>query len=183
MYHTRDSLYMSLWNVISGEYHRRYWAGAWSKRTSCQCGCQGRCTFASVWRFWIWVSTIWKCCLYPSVRDDGVPFSESKKGRRPSQGAMGRTRTSNTMQGRCCAETRGLGLAQTVCRSDGMEGRGASTKVLLQVQSKQKQHPVYRPLVKCNLAWNVNNPPNIYSTPTFVGWICFRTLGHLRPEA
>ena len=65
MYHTRDSLYMSLWNVISGEYHRRYWAGAWSKRTSCQCGCQGRCTFASVWRFWIWVSTVWKCRVYP----------------------------------------------------------------------------------------------------------------------
>ena len=78
-YNTRDSLYMLLFSVISGVNHARNWTACFTKRTTCQCGCFGRCTFASLWRFWSWVATSWMAQVLPTIRDDGVPFDQSNR--------------------------------------------------------------------------------------------------------
>ena len=49
-YHTRDSLNLLLFNMVSGIIRTRFWIATWSKRLSCNCGCSGRCTLASFWR-------------------------------------------------------------------------------------------------------------------------------------
>ena len=49
VYNTRDSLYVVLFNIISGIHHARFWVSAFSKRACCDCGCKGRCTWECVW--------------------------------------------------------------------------------------------------------------------------------------
>ncbi len=41
----RDSLYLFLWNTVTGPNNRRIWMAAFPKRLVCQCGCAGRHTF------------------------------------------------------------------------------------------------------------------------------------------
>ena len=76
-YHTRDSLYLVLVNVLSGVFHSRFWMCAWGKRLACNCGCKGKCTYDAVWRVLRWSMQCYLSGVYPSVRDDGVPFSEA----------------------------------------------------------------------------------------------------------
>lgn len=77
-YHTRDSLYVMLWNVLSGKHHKRYIFCSFGKRTLCQCGCQGRHTFDGVWRVMRWSLQALLSGHWPAVREDGVLFSESR---------------------------------------------------------------------------------------------------------
>ena len=53
-YHTRDSLFLVLFNILSGVFHHRLWISAYSKRMACSCGCKGRCTFTDIWRVTVW---------------------------------------------------------------------------------------------------------------------------------
>ena len=104
---TRDSIFVLLFNLLSGSLsrRRRFPICAWSKRMACQCGCQGRCTLDGIWRVTTWFMTAWACKCYPSVRDDGVRFDMSnrpgdisraawaKRGRRMRvRGAIGQKR-------------------------------------------------------------------------------------------
>ena len=89
---TRDSILMIIFNIISGFSNTRHWIGAWSKRMTCQCGCQGRCTFDSMFRFLVWVATAWMTKVFPSVRDDGVKFSASKHASDKKRAEWGRQR-------------------------------------------------------------------------------------------
>ena len=77
-FHTRDSISMLIFSVLSGLSHERHWVATWSKRITCRCGCQGRCTFAVFRRLFAWVMTAWKARKFPSFRDDGVAFNKSK---------------------------------------------------------------------------------------------------------
>ena len=79
VYHTRDSLHLLLFNVLSGVDQTRHWIGAYSKKQQCQCGCKGLCTIESIWRILVWVSLVWSTMEYPATRDDGVLFADSKK--------------------------------------------------------------------------------------------------------
>ena len=78
-YHTRDSLYLVLFNILTGVHQMRFWIAAWSKRMMCDCGCKGRCTFASVWEVIIWSFNALQAGRYPSVRSDGSKFDSSKR--------------------------------------------------------------------------------------------------------
>ena len=78
-FHTRDALYLVLINIISGIFHQRFWVACFPKRMTCQCGCFGRCTFASIWRLLTWVFTSWMTGDYPDIRDDGIPFADSHR--------------------------------------------------------------------------------------------------------
>ena len=78
-YHTRDSLNLLLFNVLSGIHRVRMWIGAWSKRSACQCGCKGKCTSEAFFSIITWVAMVWSTKLYPSFRHDGVRFSESSR--------------------------------------------------------------------------------------------------------
>ena len=78
-FHTRDSIMMLIFNVISGVCNTRHWIATCSKRMTCQCGCLGRCTFDSMFRFIVWVATACMTKTYPNVRGDGTPFSESTR--------------------------------------------------------------------------------------------------------
>ena len=78
-YHTRDSLYLVLFNILTGVHQIRFWIAAWSKRMMCDCGCKGRCTFASVWEVIIWPFNALQAGRFPSVRSDGTPFDSSTR--------------------------------------------------------------------------------------------------------
>ena len=76
-YHTRDSIFLLLFNSISGLSNEPIPLGAWSKRLNCQCGCLGRCTIDSIYRFLAWVFSVWQSGRYPMFRDDGIAFKDS----------------------------------------------------------------------------------------------------------
>ena len=78
-YFTRDQLYLLLFNVISGKNHKRYWVGAWSKRTQCDCGCKGRCTLDGIMAVFVWSIGCLVRGKFPWVRHDNVPFAESDR--------------------------------------------------------------------------------------------------------
>ena len=78
-YHTRDSLFLVLFNVISGIHHLRYWLCAFSKRTMCRCGCKGICTWNDIWRTVSWMFGVSQAGRYPEFRDDGVKFADSTR--------------------------------------------------------------------------------------------------------
>ena len=41
-YNTRDSLFLILYNALSGSCRDRHWFCAWPKKIMCRCGCAGR---------------------------------------------------------------------------------------------------------------------------------------------
>ena len=76
--HTRDSLFLVLFNILSGVFHHRLWVCAYSKRMACNCGCKGRCTFTDIWRVIVWSFGCNQAGRHPKFRDDGVtPFAKS----------------------------------------------------------------------------------------------------------
>ena len=77
-YNTRDSLFMLLFNVLSGVIRTRFWICSFSKDMLCQCGCKGRCTIDSILAVLVWSFNVLLCGQYPTVRDDGTPFSASR---------------------------------------------------------------------------------------------------------
>jgi hypothetical protein len=66
-YHTRDSLFLVVFNVLSGKYHRRFWMTAFPKKLVCRCGCKGRHTMATVWRVFAWSMRALLTGVYPDV--------------------------------------------------------------------------------------------------------------------
>ena len=78
-YHTRDSLYLILFNFLSGINRMRFWVSAWSKRHMCACGCKGRHTFDAMQEVVNWSMLAWMSGRYPTVRHDGVAFEDSKR--------------------------------------------------------------------------------------------------------
>ena len=48
-YHTRDSLGLIMFSVMTGKVRRRFLICGFSKRSQCRCGCKGQCTFQTVW--------------------------------------------------------------------------------------------------------------------------------------
>jgi hypothetical protein len=75
----RDSLYVILFNVVTGANHKRHVFTSWSKRQMCACGCKGKCTFDAILKVMVWVLQHMLIGKYPSIRDDGIPFAESNK--------------------------------------------------------------------------------------------------------
>jgi len=76
-YHTRDSIFLCLFSILSGECHQRWWSCCFPKRVVCQCGCQGRCTFNVVWAVLAWSLRYAAAKLIPHRRHDGTLFAES----------------------------------------------------------------------------------------------------------
>ena len=74
-----ESLFILLVNVLSGICHKRFWVCAFGKKVMCQCGCFGRHTLDSIFRVLRWDLAALLCGERPSIRDDGVPFSESNR--------------------------------------------------------------------------------------------------------
>ena len=74
-----ESLFVLLFNCLSGICNRRFWVCAFGKKVVCQCGCFGRHTFDSIFRMLQWSFVALVAGLKPSIRDDGVPFSASKR--------------------------------------------------------------------------------------------------------
>ena len=83
MNETGDSLNLLLWSCLSSASRKRNWICAFSKKTTCACGCMGRCTYDSVLRVIVWMFRVMVRGKRPALRHDGVPFSESaRKGDR-----------------------------------------------------------------------------------------------------
>ena len=56
----------------------RLWVASYTKRVECQCGCRGRHTLERVFEVVAWSLGCLLSGEHPSVRDDGVPFKDSK---------------------------------------------------------------------------------------------------------
>ena len=76
-FHNRDSVFLVLFNVISGSRAKRFPISCWSKRMSCNCGCSGRHTMDDIWRVCAWFMTAWLSGEHPSYRDDNTLFEDS----------------------------------------------------------------------------------------------------------
>lgn len=74
-----ESLFILLVNCLSGIYRKRFWVCAFGKKMVCDCGCHGRHTFDSIFKVLQWDFAALKCGEIPEFRDDGIPFSESKR--------------------------------------------------------------------------------------------------------
>ena len=73
-YTNKDSLYLLVGSILSGEHRDRWWLSAIAKRRICNCGCKGRHTFERLFEVLVWQ---FKCLLrgkHPSVTHDNKPF-------------------------------------------------------------------------------------------------------------
>ena len=76
-YFTRDlSLYILLFNILSGSVNCRFMIAAFGKRSLCQCGCLGKCTFEAVFQVIAYSLTSLKQGVMPDRRHDGSAFSD-----------------------------------------------------------------------------------------------------------
>lgn len=74
-----ESLFIVLTNCLSGIHPKRFWLCAFGKKIVCNCGCHGRHTFDSIFKVLQWDFKAFLSGERPRLRDDGVPFSESKR--------------------------------------------------------------------------------------------------------
>lgn len=74
-----ESLFVLLANCLSGICHKRFWVCAFGKKVVCRCGCFGRHTFDSIFKVIGWDLQALLAGEKPSIRDDGVPFSQSRR--------------------------------------------------------------------------------------------------------
>ena len=73
-FHTRDSLFLMLWNILSGGHHKRYWFTTFTKRSSCNCGCMGRHTFEVVWEVMRWSLESLQARMFVTDNMEGVSY-------------------------------------------------------------------------------------------------------------
>ena len=76
-YNHRDSLYLLLYNVLSGSSKKRYWLTGFPKKVVCRCGCSGKCTFDVVWKILQWSFDHLRIGRLPLKRHDGTEFKDS----------------------------------------------------------------------------------------------------------
>ena len=76
-YDTSDNISLLLWCIMTGDDHKRYWLGAFSKRTACKCGCRSQCTMRVVYDVVAWMLKTLLTRVFPSTRHDGVRFEDS----------------------------------------------------------------------------------------------------------
>ena len=81
-YNTRDSLYVILWNALSGENRTRFWLTCLPKKLVCKCGCHGRHSFEALWKVVGWSLRCLLLGQYPSTRHDGSCFNNAFGDRR-----------------------------------------------------------------------------------------------------
>ena len=124
-YHTRDSLGLLLFNMISGIIRTRFWIATWSKRLSCNCGCHGRCTLASFWRFLAWMFTAWMTGIYPLVRDDGTLFEDSDRPGDKQRAEWGRQKRPMRTRGALLQERADWSWHKCLLGLCGWAGEGA----------------------------------------------------------
>ena len=72
------SLFVLLYNVISGVHNIRLVFAAWPKELMCNCGCFGRCTFDAAVRVFAWSMEQWLLPMYPAHRHENAPFASSR---------------------------------------------------------------------------------------------------------
>ena len=81
VYNTRDSIILILFNILTGvaAVQHRIWLACISKKSLCQCGCQGRCTLEPLWDVIGWSLRCALTKVYPTHRHDGIPFAQSNR--------------------------------------------------------------------------------------------------------
>ena len=76
----RDSLYCVLYNSTTGlKSKNRSRFAAWSKRSTCNCGCKGKCTFEEIWKIMKWNADVMLVGELPTTRHDGIKCSYSSR--------------------------------------------------------------------------------------------------------
>jgi hypothetical protein len=71
----QNTLELLLFNVLSGSYRRRFMICSFGKKSVCQCGCLGRCTFNAVFDIIKYSMDALATGVFPRVRHDGTQFA------------------------------------------------------------------------------------------------------------
>lgn len=71
-----DSLYLLTWMFLTGSLLQRFWIVCVSKRTLCQCGCYGRCTFEVIWSVLRWSFKALLEGRFPRTDHNNKPFTD-----------------------------------------------------------------------------------------------------------
>ena len=125
VYHTRDSLNLILFNVISGCYQQRFWLGAFSKRSQCRCGCKGMCTWDRMWATLAWMFGICQTGTYPEYRDDGTRFDQSSRVGDQQRAKWAKEGRKTKVRGGVGQVRGDWSFHKTVLRMCGWRGEGA----------------------------------------------------------
>ena len=63
------------WWIVCAVTSRRYFIGALRKKSICQCGCRGWCTFSAYFMYIAFILGIFATGEFPTVRHDGEPWA------------------------------------------------------------------------------------------------------------
>ena len=85
-YQARDSIYLLVLTILSGQHRMYYWLSCFTKRRTCACGCQGRHTFDMLFKVLAWSFRACMANRHPSVDHMGQLFdASSPRGRQAGQ--------------------------------------------------------------------------------------------------
>ena len=73
-----DSLYLLLFNILSGPKSDRIWITCFPKSLCCQCGCKGKCTFTPIWEVLAWSFEALLLGQLPYKRHDNIHMRDSE---------------------------------------------------------------------------------------------------------
>ena len=81
-----DSVFLLSFQVLSGDVKQRFWITTFNKSSVCKCGCQGRCTFDSVFSVVAWSVRALIAGVFPKTDHLGNAFPEgSYRGRKAGE--------------------------------------------------------------------------------------------------
>ena len=140
VYHTRDSVMLALWSVVTGAHTRsRHWFFACGKRQMCDCGCSGRCTMDAVWEVMRYCLVVMKTQVYPYFRHDGVPFEHSTllgDSRRARWAGNRRVKA----RGGCIQKRADWAWHKCMIGLIGWQGEGIGSRVCFKCLAGKKRH-------------------------------------------
>jgi hypothetical protein len=145
---TRDSLFILLWNVITCgvALRTRNPFVCFSKRAMCKCECMGRHTIDDCLRIMGWCFVILKSGLYPIVREDGVPFSQSGLIGDSLRAAWGAAKRRTRVRGGCVQKRADWSWYKSQLGLTGWKGEGPNKRVCWRCHaSKSGVHPFTDP--------------------------------------
>jgi hypothetical protein len=139
----RDSLYLVLFNVVTGtSNHKRHRFAAWSKRLTCNCGCKGRCTFEGVWGVMKWVADIMRIGFHPTHRHDGIPFKYSKRAGDASRAKLGEQKVPLLFKGGFVQFRGDWQFNKQVFNLTGWKGEGVDKRICWKCHANASDGPL-----------------------------------------
>ena len=129
-FHTRDSIFLLLFNVLSGNLQKkRFWTCAFPKSMFCNCGCKGRHTFDDVFSVLLFACRAWLSGVWPRLRHCGQAFADSTRPGDKARAAKARGRKRLMFQGAVVQKRGDWPWFKQIFDIVGWKAEGASKRV------------------------------------------------------